>query len=833
LAQAFAGACSQYPSILPLFCISPIIAMMICKGVQCLFGVFVGLGLLLAWMIGLYLLDRAYRKRQAATEQACGIMTQSYAFALNLVRHFMPSFKVEKYQFRGMQQKGEEVNITFQDLSLELPSGVRVLQGVTGEFKAGRMCAIMGPSGAGKTTFMNVLCGKATYGKMAGSILINGKPANISQIKSVLGFVPQDDIVHQELTVREQIRFSAELRNKVSISKQRLELITDDVLNVMQMDHIQNSIVGGVEQRGISGGQRKRVNIGLELAAQPNVLFLDEPTSGLDATSSLAVVLSLKKMSQLGMTSIMVIHQPRYSLFTLFDDVLLLGKGGHTVYLGPAIVAKPYFESLGFQMPTDENPADWFMDVICGEVPNSQIPNFKASMLFEIWREKGDATLQQLLAEHARLFPDEQNFSFRGRQGGMGDDSMVLSRKLEEEWDKIDNNKDGVMDTEELKALLAQCSCMMPDDIVVQELLMRMAGRDAETVTKREFVDYLCGLKGDVAADRLLSALDGQGITGPHLRSETKMDLSLCDLEEGSEASEAVGGSSDSLDTLQRATPGAAPQMRLLVMRMLIQWWRKNQQRAMFLGVLAGGAAVLGSLDRFVQQTAQWDSAGFLNFQTALALLVAIFCLQIFGSDRPLFWRECSAGLNILAFYESRALINMFDLVIQSFLFTAIYFVITMPEQPFGDFWLPNIMVTWVASGWGYFISTVVPPHHGPFIASLVMFVICGLLGNPQSLPKYLDGSVLEVVVDAVSITRWSVEMSFRSMVEATEPHPEDPRQQASLQFQKDVYSHGQGEWSSSLGYWYLNIMVLASMGFVLRFLAYLGLRFTNRDKQV
>ncbi|CAE8611211.1 unnamed protein product, partial [Polarella glacialis] len=88
-----------------------------------LFGVFIGLGLLLAWMIGLYLLDRAYRKRQAATEQACGIMTQSYAFALNLVRHFMPSFKVEKYQFRGMQQKGEEVNITFQDLSLELPSG--------------------------------------------------------------------------------------------------------------------------------------------------------------------------------------------------------------------------------------------------------------------------------------------------------------------------------------------------------------------------------------------------------------------------------------------------------------------------------------------------------------------------------------------------------------------------------------------------------------------------------------------------------------------------------------------------------------------------------------
>merc|ERR1719277_1933114 len=129
----------------------------------------------------------------------------------------------------------------------------------------------------------------------------------------------------------------------------------------MQIDHIQNKIVGSVEQRGISGGQRKRVNIGLELAAQPTVLFLDEPTSGLDSTSSLAVALSLKRMCQLGMSSIMVIHQPRYSLFTLFDDVLLLGKGGQTVYLGPSVGAKSYFEGLGFVMPANENPADWFM----------------------------------------------------------------------------------------------------------------------------------------------------------------------------------------------------------------------------------------------------------------------------------------------------------------------------------------------------------------------------------------------------------------------------------------------------------------------------------------
>merc|ERR1719419_1130466 len=157
-----------------------------------------------------------------------------------------------------------------------------------------------------------------------------------------MGFVPQDDIVHENLTVGEQIGFSAQLRSSTGTSMKKIRLVTEDVLTVMQIDHIRDSIVGGVEQRGISGGQRKRVNIGLELAANPTVLFLDEPTSGLDATSSLTIVNSLKKMTRLGMTSIMVVHQPRYSLFTLFDDVLLLGKGGRTVFLGPSLGAKPF-----------------------------------------------------------------------------------------------------------------------------------------------------------------------------------------------------------------------------------------------------------------------------------------------------------------------------------------------------------------------------------------------------------------------------------------------------------------------------------------------------------
>ncbi|CAE7914035.1 ABCG25 [Symbiodinium necroappetens] len=137
----------------------------------------------------------------------------------------------------------------------------------------------------------------------------------------------------------------------------RLRAITNDVLQVLQLESRQNLLVGNRVRtgEGLSGGQKKRVNVGIELAACPTILFLDEPTSGLDATASLMIVQQLKRMARLGVTIVMVIHQPRYDLFTLLDDVLLLGtledKGGRMAYMGPTVQAKSHFEHLGLQMP--------------------------------------------------------------------------------------------------------------------------------------------------------------------------------------------------------------------------------------------------------------------------------------------------------------------------------------------------------------------------------------------------------------------------------------------------------------------------------------------------
>lgn len=206
---------------------------------------------------------------------------------------------------------------------------------------------------------MNALTGKATYGEVRGNVFINGKAARISDYRSQVGFVPQDDIVFPNLTVRENLLFNALLRLPRNIpTQQKLEIVVD-VIKILGLSRIQNSIVGNVESRGISGGQRKRVNIGMELVAYPDILFLDEPTSGLDSTASLDIISSLKDYSRLGVMIVAVIHQPRYSLFKQFDSVLLLGLGGRTVYLGATSSALDYFENIGFKCQPLENPADF------------------------------------------------------------------------------------------------------------------------------------------------------------------------------------------------------------------------------------------------------------------------------------------------------------------------------------------------------------------------------------------------------------------------------------------------------------------------------------------
>uniref|UniRef100_A0A9I9DLG7 ABC transporter domain-containing protein n=1 Tax=Cucumis melo TaxID=3656 RepID=A0A9I9DLG7_CUCME len=267
------------------------------------------------------------------------------------------------------------IEVSFKDLNLTLKAkNKHLLRCVTGNIKPGRITAVMGPSGAGKTTFLSALAGKAIGCKTTGSILINGKNESILSYKRIMGFVPQDDIVHGNLTVEENLWFSANCRLSVDLSKADKVLIVERVIEFLGLQTVRNSLVGTVEKRGISGGQRKRVNVGLEMVIEPSVLLLDEPTSGLDSSSSQLLLRALRREALEGVTICMVVHQPSYTLFKMFDDLVLLAKGGFTVYHGPARRVEEYFSGLGINVPERVTPPDHFIDILEGIVtPNADI----------------------------------------------------------------------------------------------------------------------------------------------------------------------------------------------------------------------------------------------------------------------------------------------------------------------------------------------------------------------------------------------------------------------------------------------------------------------------
>ncbi|XP_030834888.1 ATP-binding cassette, sub-family G (WHITE), member 2 isoform X1 [Strongylocentrotus purpuratus] len=239
-----------------------------------------------------------------------------------------------------------------------------ILTDVNGLFKPG-MNAILGPTGSGKTSLLDVLAARKDPDGLSGQVLIDGAPQP-KNFKCVSGYVVQDDVVMGTLTIRENLQFSAALRLPKTVGKKEREDRVDDILAELGLSHVGDSKVGTEFIRGVSGGERKRTNVGMELITKPSVLFLDEPTTGLDASTANAVMHLLASLSKRGRTIIFSIHQPRYSIFRLFDKMHLLGQG-RTIYHGPAQEALEYFSSIGFECEEHNNPPDFFLDVILGQ----------------------------------------------------------------------------------------------------------------------------------------------------------------------------------------------------------------------------------------------------------------------------------------------------------------------------------------------------------------------------------------------------------------------------------------------------------------------------------
>ncbi|CAE7807025.1 WBC30, partial [Symbiodinium sp. KB8] len=258
------------------------------------------------------------------------------------------------------------------DMSLRIRGADKlVLRNISLEIPADSSCALMGPSGSGKSSLLNVLTGRAQhYGDVSGVLKANGEaiPEGVEsnlKTRNSAGFVPQDDVMHTELTVYENVYFAARLRLPPNTPLTGFSERVNTVLHDVGIWHVKDTVVGNADIRGSSGGQRKRTSIAMELVGQPSVLFLDEPTSGLDAAAAHSIVKLLCGRSRQHCTTVAVIHQPRWQTLEFFDNVVLLATGGYLVYSGPVAGCVDYFEKvLEAPIPSMANPADIFLDFI-------------------------------------------------------------------------------------------------------------------------------------------------------------------------------------------------------------------------------------------------------------------------------------------------------------------------------------------------------------------------------------------------------------------------------------------------------------------------------------
>jgi len=266
-------------------------------------------------------------------------------------------------------------HLSFQNVRYVVPikGGTKeILKGITAEFTPGSLTAVMGPSGCGKSSLLDILAqrGRGQGAGVSARILVNGVKRG-NGYKRISAYVEQFDALFPHLTVREMLMFSAELRLDAD-AEERLRAV-ERVITDLELTRCADSLIGdpaGV--RGISGGQSRRVTVGVELLGKPSLLFLDEPTTGLDSASAMQLVKTLKGIAQAGCTVAATIHQPRSATFAMFDCLLLM-KAGHVVYSGALSAVPAYLAKVGVQVPPKVNLADFLVDMMyddaAGDMP--------------------------------------------------------------------------------------------------------------------------------------------------------------------------------------------------------------------------------------------------------------------------------------------------------------------------------------------------------------------------------------------------------------------------------------------------------------------------------
>ncbi|KAF8701316.1 hypothetical protein HU200_033645 [Digitaria exilis] len=276
-----------------------------------------------------------------------------------------PGEKVMNFPGQGL----EFMELSYSVIKKQKKDGVKVkkevylLNDISGQALRGQVTAILGPSGAGKSTFLDALAGRIARGSLEGSVSVDGRPVTTSYMKQISSYVMQDDQLFPMLTVLETLRFAAEVRLPPSLSRAEKLNRVWELIEQLGLQTTAHTYIGDEGIRGVSGGERRRVSIGIDIIHKPSLLFLDEPTSGLDSTSAYSVVEKVKDIAKGGSIVLMTIHQPSFRIQMLLDRIVILARG-RLIYLGSPITLPTYLAGFGRPVPDGENSIEYLLDVI-------------------------------------------------------------------------------------------------------------------------------------------------------------------------------------------------------------------------------------------------------------------------------------------------------------------------------------------------------------------------------------------------------------------------------------------------------------------------------------
>eukprot|EP00607_Mallomonas_marina_P006625 CAMPEP_0182436626 /NCGR_PEP_ID=MMETSP1167-20130531/82524_1 /TAXON_ID=2988 /ORGANISM="Mallomonas Sp, Strain CCMP3275" /LENGTH=500 /DNA_ID=CAMNT_0024628973 /DNA_START=253 /DNA_END=1752 /DNA_ORIENTATION=- len=324
------------------------------------------------------------------------------------------------------------------DSSLSSPcEGQKILlYEISAVMRPGRLTALMGGSGCGKSTMLNLIAGRipikqikkksiknvlqanmSSVYSMEGAVEFNGQQTNKKELQNLVGYVEQHDHHLPSLTVRETMEFAALMSMSTKVSKIRREQAVETMMSYLGLTKCGDVRVGGVDVKGISGGEKRRLSIGVQLIHSPPVCLLDEPTTGLDASTARDIMDTLHEMALDGHCVVVSIHQPRYDIFELIDDILLLTRG-QQVWGGSAKDCLSHLDSLGYPCPKYTNPADFLLDLtsIDFRTEESDLESRKRwNILVTAFQAKIQTDIEAIILEDKKSGLDIQIDMYKGK----------------------------------------------------------------------------------------------------------------------------------------------------------------------------------------------------------------------------------------------------------------------------------------------------------------------------------------------------------------------------------------------------------------------------------